>query len=272
MGGRSRASGRRGGSAGDLSKGAIVVLSGGFIDVMNPEDVRDRMDDYIADVNADPYVQAHTNGKGLKFKLWKDQPDPHIHQAEWRRVARVLQALKPSPLVVVGHSNGGAAAVSIARSLAAGGTAVDLLCTHDTVQTVDDLGDPNRVPANVRLNLNPYVIPTPAWMLAPFPIGRRNVREADGSMDGVINVGLTYNLGGAFAHKNAFYEIAGGNKVPGGGFERPHLLLDVTLAVLRGTSTPDVLQLMRPPLQTLATRSRIVIELETKGLRQTIRP
>ena len=271
MGGRSGKS-RRAAGAGDLSKGVIVVLSGGFLDVMNPPDVRDRMDEYIAAVNADPYVQAHTNGKGLKFKLLKNQVDPHIHQADWRKVVRALETLKPSPLVLVGHSNGGAAAVSIARSLEGGGTTVALLCTHDTVQTFDDLGDPNRVPANVRLNLNPYVIPTPAWMLAPFPIGRRNFRQTDGSLDGVINVGLTYNLGGAFSHKNAFYELAGGDKVFGGGFERPHLLLDVTLAVLRGASNADVLTMVQAPLQTLATKSRIVVELESKEFKKTLRP
>jgi hypothetical protein len=140
------------------------------------------------------------------------------------------------------------------------------------VQTIDDLGDPNEVPANVKLNLNPYVIPTPAWMLAPFPIGRRNFREADGSLNGVINVGLAYNLGGAFAHKNAFYELAGGDKVFGGGFERPHLLLDVTLAVLRGASNAEVLTMVQAPLQTLATKSRILIELESKDFKKTLRP
>ena len=124
----------------------------------------------------------------------------------------------------------------------------------------------------MRLNLNPYVIPTPAWLLAPFPIGRRNLREADGSMDGVLNVGLTYNLGGAFAHNNAFYELAGGDKIAGGGFKRPHLLLDVTLAVLRGASNADVLTMVQPPLQTLATKSRIVIELETKNFKKTLAP
>ena len=263
---------RRVARAGDLSKGVIVVLSGGFFDVMNPEDVRDRMDEYLADVNADPYVQGHTNGKGLKFKLLKNQSDPHIHQTQWRKVARALDTLKPSPLVLVGHSHGGSAAVSIARSLESGGTTVDLLCTHDAVQTLDDLGDPNKVPANVRLNFNPYVIPTPAWMLAPFPIGRRSFRETDGSLNGVINAGLTYNLGGAFAHKNAFYEVAGGNKVFGGGFERPHLLLDVTLAVLRGASNADVLTMVQAPLQTLATKSRIVVELESKDFKKTLRP
>ena len=133
----------------------IVVLSGGLFDGMNPEEVRDRMDDYIADVNADPFVQTHTNGKGLKFKLLKNQLNARIHQGEWRKVVRALETLAPSPLILVGHSNGGAATVSIARSLERGGTAVDLLCTHDTIQTIDYLGDPNKVPTNVRINLNP---------------------------------------------------------------------------------------------------------------------
>ncbi|MEW6321509.1 MAG: hypothetical protein AB1635_10520 [Acidobacteriota bacterium] len=249
----------------------IVVLSGGFVDVMNPPEVRDRMDQYIADINADPYVQAHTNGKGLTFKLLSKQAHPHIHQAQWRKVAKALEVLRPSPLVLVGHSNGGAAAVSIARSLETKRVTVDLLCTHDSVQTIDDLGEPNGIPGNVRINLNPYVIPTPAWMLAPFPIGRRNRRD-DGSLEGLLNVGLTYNLGGAFAHKNAFYELAGGYQEAGGGFGLPHILLDVTLAALRGATTADVLTMLQPPIQTLATKSRIVIQLETKDFRRTFEP
>ncbi len=51
-------------SAGDLSKGVIVVFSGGFVDGMNPPEVRQRIDVYIADVNRDPFVQAHTKGQG----------------------------------------------------------------------------------------------------------------------------------------------------------------------------------------------------------------
>jgi hypothetical protein len=37
-----------------LSDGVIVVLSGGPIDAMNPREVRDRMNQLIADVNSDP--------------------------------------------------------------------------------------------------------------------------------------------------------------------------------------------------------------------------
>ena len=42
----------------DLSKGVIVVLSGGGFDAMNPVEVRNRMDQYIADVNADPSCRS----------------------------------------------------------------------------------------------------------------------------------------------------------------------------------------------------------------------
>ena len=109
---------------------------------MNPPDVRDRMDEYIADVNAYLYVKDNTNRKGLKFKLLRNQVDPHIHQAEWRKVVRALESLKPSPLILVGHSFGGRRR-EYARSLESRGTTVDLLCTHDSIQTIDDLGDPN---------------------------------------------------------------------------------------------------------------------------------
>lgn len=67
----------------------------------------------------------------------------------------------------------------------------------------------------MRLNINPYVIPTPVWMFASFPIGRRKVRHIEGSMDGVFNIGLTHNLGGAFADRNVFCELTGGPKVVG---------------------------------------------------------
>ena len=35
----------------DLSKGVVVVLSGGLADWMNPTDVIDRMNEYVDDVN-----------------------------------------------------------------------------------------------------------------------------------------------------------------------------------------------------------------------------
>jgi len=255
----------------DLTHGVIVVLSGGGFDAMNPIEVRNRMDQYITDVNADPFVQANTGGAGLTFKLLPGQSKPHLHQAKWRQICAALNLLTATPLILVGHSNGGAAAVDLARCLQSQGKSVDLLWSADSVLTLDDIGDINKVPANVTLNVNPYVIPTPAWLLAPFPIGKPNRRQVDNSLDGILNVGLTYNLPGALAHRNAFYELAGGDAV-GTGFKLPHLLRDVTLAVLRGDTVYDIVHATEAPLQTLATKSRLVIELETTNFKKTLRP
>jgi len=255
----------------DLSAGVIVVLSGGGFDAMNPSEVRQRMDQYIADVNADPYVQANTGGSGLRFNLLPNQQKPHLHQAKWRQICAALNLLAAKPLILVGHSNGGAAAVDLARCLQSQGKSVDLLFSCDSVLTLDDIGDINKIPPNVKLNFNSYVIPTPAWLLVPFPIGTRNRRQADNSLDGILNIGLTYNLPGALAHRNAFYELAGGDKV-GGVYKRPRLLLDVTLAVLQGQTNFTVIHGAEPSLQQLATKSHVVIELETATFSKTLLP
>jgi hypothetical protein len=255
----------------DLSAGVIVVLSGGGFDAMNPPEVRQRMDQYIADVNADPYVQANTGGSGLRFNLLPNPQKPHLHQAKWRQICAALNLLTASPLILVGHSNGGAAAVDLARCLQTQGKSVDLLFTADSVLTLDDIGDINKIPANVKLNFNPYVIPTPAWILAPFPVGTRNRRQVDNSLDGILNIGLKYNLPGAVAHRNAFYELAGGDN-PGGVYKLPRLLLDVTLAVLQGQTNFDVIHGAEPSLQQLATNSHVVIELETATFSKTLLP
>lgn len=259
-------------AARDLSAGVIVVLSGGGFDGMNPAAVRNRMDQYIADVNADPYVQANTGGSGLTFTLLPNQQKKHLHQTKWRQICSALNLLAATPLVLVGHSNGGAAAVDLARCLQSQGKSVDLLFSCDSVLTLDDIGDVNKIPANVKLNFNTYVIPTLAWLLAPFPIGKRNRRQVDDSLDGVLNIGLTYNLPGALAHRNAFYELAGGDKTSSGAYKRPHLLLDVTLAVLRGETNFDIINNAEAPLQQLATKSHVVIELETTTFSKTLHP
>jgi hypothetical protein len=255
----------------DLRAGVIVVLSGGGFDAMNPREVRDRMDSYIAEVNADPFVQANTGGSGLTFRLLTGQRKPHLHQTRWRDICQALNLRAATPLILVGHSNGGAAAVNLARCLQTQGKSVDLLFSADSVLTLDDIGDVNKIPANVKLNFNPYVIPTPAWLLAPFPIGTRNRRQADNSLDGILNIGLTYNLPGALAHRNAFYEIAGGDKTSS-GYKRPHLLREVTLAVLRGESNFDIIHNAETPLQELATKSRAVIKLQTTTFSKTLQP
>ena len=255
----------------DLSKGVIVVLSGGPVDFMNPKEVRDRMNQFIADVNRHPYVVEHTQGKGLAFKLLPAQKERYLHQTTWRKVCAKLKTLAPSPLIVVGHSNGGAAAMSLARCIDEAGLKIDLLFSADSIFTLDDLGDPNEVPSNVVLNVNSYVIPTEEFWICPFPIGRRNRRESGAELDRLLNIGLEYHLGGCVAHRNAFYELAGGDETEG-GHSRPHLLLDTTIASLRGESVDTILQATRLSLRELSTKSKIRIALETKGFNEIIAP
>jgi pimeloyl-ACP methyl ester carboxylesterase len=255
----------------DLTRGVIVVLSGGPVDEMNPKKVRDRMDLLITQVNADPFVISATGGVGLRFKFLPAQPHAHIHQAKWRPLATALHAFNPTCIILVGHSNGGAAAMNVARSLQAQGRAVDLLLSCDSVLTLDDIGDINVVPDNVTINVNTYVIPTPEWLLAPFPIGRRNRRQAGDPVSGLLNLGLEYHLPGALAHRNAFYEIAGGDK-KGGAFEYPNFLLDTTLAVLRGATASDVAQAAEPPLQLLANGAKVKIAMQSTSVNKTLVP
>ena len=115
------------------------------------------------------------------------------------------------------------------------------------------------------------MIPTPAWILAPFPIGKANKRLAGNPLDGILNVGLAYNLGGAIAHRNAFYDLAGGDK-KGSAFKYPNTLLELTLAVLRGATPYNIVQAAEAPLQTLATKAKTRIEMESTNLRKTLMP
>lgn len=140
-------------------------------DDTNPNDVKQRMDQTIADVNNDRYVKKHTDGKGLRFLLLKNQnpKKPHIHQSRWKDVCKRLQELGASPLIIVGHSNGGAAAMSLARCVHRAGIFVDLLISCDSVFTTTDLGDANEVPDNVLFNINSYVVPTKHFWKLPFP-------------------------------------------------------------------------------------------------------
>ena len=198
----------------DLTKGVIVILSGGGFDEMNPQEVRDRMDECITHVNNDPFVQANSGGAGLTFQLLAGQTTKHLHQTKWRALCDAIKLLDATPLIIVGHSNGGAAAVSLSRCLNAVNKTVDLLFTADSVGTLDDLGDQDEIPPNVRLNINPYTKVTPAWFLAPFPIGKKNRSETDHSFNGILNAGLAWNLPGVLGHRNAFYDLAGGQDEP----------------------------------------------------------
>jgi pimeloyl-ACP methyl ester carboxylesterase len=238
---------------------------------MNPPEVLDHMEGLISDINADPWVQERTEGAGLRFKLLTEQVHRHLHQSQWRLLLDKLKTLKAKPLIIVGHSNGGAAAVDLAKTLAAYERTVDILITADSVATLDDVGDINDIPPNVRFNLNSYVIPTPAWFLAPFPIGRRNKRKVEVAATSLVNVGLAYDLPGVLAHRNAFYDLTGGD-LRSGSFAYPDLMRDVILAILRNTPHGAVVAGIATELQVLSDKARVLIELECRQLTRTIRP
>lgn len=258
----------------DLSQGVIVVFSGGPVDIMNPKEVLDRMDQLIRDVNSDPFVATQTGGRGLTFKLLSDfeQPSNHIHQAFWPAVCKKLQSLTASPLILVGHSNGGAAVMNLARCLQKQGKVVDFAITADSVFTIIDNGDPNKVPSNVLVNLNPYTIPTDEFWILPFPIGRASQRAADGSLDGILNVGLPFVEPGALAHRDVFYDLAGGDQSVDGAYAYPEMMLDTILAALRGATKDEIFRLAQADLQILANEVRIPISLETTGFTTTLIP
>lgn len=257
----------------DLSNGVIVVLSGGPFDWTNPIEVRERMDALIAEVNADPYVLANTGGQGLTFRLLPDQQNNHIHQSRWRDVLKSLKGRIASPLILIGHSNGGAAVIDLARSLRDLGKPVDFAFTADSVLTLDDDGDVYKVPQNVTLNLNSYSIPIlPIWGVLPFPHGQQNSREADNSLDGILNIGLPLPEPGAIEHRDVFYDLAGGSQTSANGYMYPELIRDTSLAVLKGASNGEVFQLAQSYLQVLANEVRVPIELQSADINTTLQP
>jgi pimeloyl-ACP methyl ester carboxylesterase len=256
----------------NLTKGVVVILSGGPFDWMNPPEVRNRMNQIITDVNADPWVVANTQGKGLTFRLLEDQQNNYIHQASWREICESPHLLDASPLIVIGHSNGGAAAMNVARFLHDKGKDVDLLFTADSVLTLDDNGDPYQVPSNVRLNLNSYSIPVfPVWWTAPFPFGQKNRRQSDGSLAGILNIGLRFEEPGALEHRDVFYDVAGGDS-EGSDYQYPELIRDTVLAVLQGATNQEIFQLSERYLQVLADGAAISINLDGDGLESTLQP
>lgn len=256
----------------DLTQGVIVVLSGGAFDEMNPIEVRRRMDDYVTAVNDDDFVKQSSGGQGLTYKVLDHQEAKHLHQTHWRGICEKLNLRQATPLILVGHSNGGAAVMDLARCLDGQHKVVDLMFSADSVLTLDDNGDAYTVPPNVTLNINTHVEPTPAWLLAPFPFGKANHRQADGSLDGILNIGLRYNLPGALGHRNAFYDLAGGDKKSDGSYTYPFVLLEASLAVLRGAPNSDTIAAAADSLQSLATKSGTKIDLATKDFTRTLHP
>ena len=221
------------------------------------------MDQLILDVNADPYVLANSGGQGLTFKLLPDQQLNHLHQSKWPQICDRLQLLTASPLILIGHSNGGAAVIDIARCLQKRGKVVDLAITADSVLTLNDNGGTNKVPSNITINLNPYVIPTASWWELPFPFGQPNQRETGNPLDGILNIGLPFDEPGAIAHRDAFYDLAGGDRSVSGDYTYPEMMRDTVLSVLRGATSDQLFQLAQTDLQTLANEARVSIDLDT---------
>ena len=247
-----------------LDNAALVVLSGGPTDDLNPWDVRLLMESLFLDVNASDVVQQNTtDGKGLRYRLLPGQQWARNHHTDWPALAETLTQEPASPLILVGHSNGGAGVINLARALKKAKKTIDLAITVDSVFTLIDNGNPNKVPANVGLNLNPYVIPTDLWWQAPFPIGKPNQRKEDGSQDGILNIGLPFHKGLAFAHHDAFYDLAGGHEPGIGGPEYPNVILASILKFLGGSSVEAIFAVVRDHLQKLADRVRIKISLDS---------
>lgn len=83
----------------DLSRGVIVVWSGGGFDLMNPKEVR--------------------GGAGLTFMLLPKQKTPHLHQTQWREICATLNISEHA----VGHDVGRAARRDTVRHCARCGDA-----------------------------------------------------------------------------------------------------------------------------------------------------
>ncbi len=258
----------------DLSGGALILFSGGPADGTNPPEVRKRMDEYIESINKHPQVQKCSNGKGLSYKYLAEQPNFYIHQSKWRQVCEALKQRPASPLVIVGHSNGGAAAVSLSRCLQQSQLNVDILITADSVGTTDDLGSVNSIPENVQYNINTFLQPNPITFTIPFPFGKANKREnsKDGAeLKNITNISLNYLLPAAIAHRNAFYEFAGGDKKEN-NFSKPFVLYDLTVAYLNGANEAGMDLLLMSSLQTLSTASKIKIDVSTAKGKLSLKP
>jgi hypothetical protein len=254
----------------DLSKGAIVVMSGGGFDGGNPAEVRERMEDYIASVNSDSHIQICSNGKGLQTKLLPGQDNLRNHQSEWPQLCKAISAIHPSPLVIAGHSNGGAAAVSLARCLQESKVKVDLLITADSVGTANDMGSVTEVPSNVKLNINTFLVPNAVTWLGPFPFGKANKREKGAPLKALYNVGMHYYLPAMVAHRNAFYDFAGGDKSEEGSYTKPFSLLSLTLAQLSGASADQMGKIIMSEMSDMGKAAGIRIDVTSENLKATL--
>jgi hypothetical protein len=231
------------------------------------------MDEFLVGLSNNPQVQACSGGQGVTYKfLGAGQETPHIHQSKWRQVCAAIVANPVSPLIVVGHSNGGAAAVSLSHCLAEKNIGVDLLITADSVKTADDLGDSYGIPANVVTNINTFLAPNVITFTLPFPFGHANHRDGADSSAGIVNVGLNYLLPGAVAHRNAFYDFAGRDKNADGSFQLPFTVYDLSLATLLGASSDTVQRMAVDALRVLSTKANVDVDVSSATLQTTLKP
>ncbi len=252
------------GCTSDLSKGTVVVLSGGAFDGINPQEVLQQMEIFIQSLNQSTLVKQCSNNKGLRTRLLPGQTTFRNHQSEWSKLCAEIAKQNFSPIVIAGHSNGGASSLNLARCLEEKNIQVDLLITADSVANGGDNGDAYEVPSNVQYNINTYLVPTAATFLIPFPFGQANSRESDNSLQGVFNLGLHYNLPAAIAHRNAFYEFAGGDS-------KPNSLLKLTLVALSGATESQMTDQLIEVGSLISGTSKIRVDIETQGLKKSIK-
>ena len=227
------------------------------------------MDLYIADVNADPYVQTATGGAGLTFMLLPRRAIPIASGA----MAPDLR--RPEPAQPDSHRSRGSLKRrrggdgpgtlprepgSDSRPLALRRFGADARRHRRREHRSDERRDQRELVCNPDARLDPGAVPD--WQGQP-PAGGE-------PLDGILDVGLAYNLGGAIAHRNAFYNLAGGDKKGAGSSSKYAARPDAGRAPRRDHD--DIVQAAEAPLQTLATKAKVRIEMASTNLTKTLTP
>lgn len=135
-----------------------------------------------------------------------------IHNSQWKSVCRDLNSLtareKPKRLILIGHSYGGDAVISISHCV--GTQPVDLMVTIDTVEKIFHK-DTDIVPENVIANYNYYESIDPVLIFH----GKSNNRRADGSHRGIVNLKVGTLPIPVYAHYKPLTEITSNGKIAG---------------------------------------------------------
>ena len=135
-----------------------------------------------------------------------------IHNSQWKSVCKDLNNLsdreKPKRLILIGHSYGGDAAISISHCV--GSQPVDLVVTIDTVEKIFHK-DTDIVPENVIANYNYYESIDPVLIFH----GKSNNRRTDGSHRGIVNVHVAAFPIPVNAHYKPLTEMASNGTIAG---------------------------------------------------------